>query len=50
MIDPGDAAASLLPLMDLTRGTDAAFEPMPPSSATSTHADVQAVQNWINAL
>jgi hypothetical protein len=50
-IDPGDAGASLLPLMDLSRGADAAFSPMPPIvSHIPDTTDVQAVQNWINAL
>ncbi len=50
-IAAGDAAASLVPLMDLARGADAGFMPMPPFiSHIPDTADVSLVQAWINAL
>jgi hypothetical protein len=54
-IAPGDAAHSLIPLMDLARDPDAgAFLPMPPLVSHRPDLDpatgVPAVQAWINAL
>jgi hypothetical protein len=47
----GDAGASLIPLMDMTRGDAGPFLPMPPIvSHIPDTADVAAVQAWINAL
>jgi hypothetical protein len=50
-IAPGDAGASLMPLMDLARGDASIFEPMPPLvSHEPDDAGVALVQAWIGAL
>jgi hypothetical protein len=50
-IAPGDAGASLMPLMDLARGDASIFNPMPPLvSHIPDEAGVALVQAWIQAL
>ena len=50
-IAPGDSGASLLPLMDLARNSDAGFKAMPPLVSNQPDvADVALVQAWIDAL
>jgi hypothetical protein len=52
LIIPGNAAQSLMPLMDLARAPDAGgFKPMPPIvSHIPDTTDVGLEQSWINAL
>jgi hypothetical protein len=50
-IAPGDAGASLMPLMDLSRGDASIFKAMPPLvSHVPDTAGVALVQAWIGAL